>query len=273
MTNAAPRLLAIDGLNIVRRVYQASVEPDTGDTEQAAETALRHSLSSFRNLLSAHLPTHVLAAFDVAGLTWRHALFARYREGRTAMPDVLRERLPDFYLKLLELGLHVVQIAEVEADDVIATAVTRWLREGRGAAIIASTDKDLHCLIDDGAQLWDPFKREYHDLAWVESKFGVPPALLPDLLALMGDASDGIPGVSKVGMKTAAKLLRAYGNLDAVMAGAGILPGPLGARLRNERDMLTLSRQLVQLKTDVMLGITWNRLAWKATSNADGAQR
>lgn len=261
MTDAVPRLLAIDGLNIVRRVYQASVEPDTGDSAQTAETALRHSLSSFRNLLTAQLPTHVLAAFDVAGLTWRHALYPRYREGRTTMPGVLRERLPDFYLKLADMGLHVVQIADVEADDVIATAVVRWLREGRGDAVIASTDKDLHCLLADGALLWDPFKREYHDAAWVESKFGVPPAMLPDLLALMGDVSDGIPGVSKVGMKTAAKLLRAYGNLDAVMAGAGILPGTLGERLRKEQGVLYLSRQLVQLRTDVRLGITWNKLA------------
>jgi protein Xni len=262
MNDDTPKLLAIDGLNIVRRVYQASVEPDTGDSAQAADIALRHALSSFRNLLSAHLPTHVLAAFDVAGPTWRHALYPRYREGRTPMPDVLRERLPDFYLKLFDLGLHVVQIAAVEADDVIATTVLRWLHERRGAAIVASTDKDLHCLAADGALLWDPFKKEYHDPAWVENKFGVPPAMLPDLLALMGDASDAIPGVSKVGMKTAAKLLRAYGSLDAVMAGAGILAGPLGERLRNERDMLYLSRKLVQLKTDVHLGVTWNMLAW-----------
>jgi DNA polymerase-1 len=255
------RLLAIDGLNIVRRVYQAGVEPDAGDTVQTAEIALQHAWSSLKNLINAHLPTHVLPAFDVAGATWRHALYPRYREGRAPMPDVLRERLPAFYDKLAGFGLHVVQIADVEADDVIATAVLRWLGEGRGEAVVASTDKDLHCLIEHGALLWDPFKREYHDAAWVEAKFGVGPALLPDLLALMGDASDGIPGVAKVGLKTAAKLLRAYGSLDAVMAGAGILQGPLGERLRQHKEMLALSRQLVQLKTDVHLGVTWNMLA------------
>ena len=221
-------------------------------------------MSSFKNLINAHLPSHVLPAFDVAGSTWRHALYPRYREGRIAMPDVLRERLPDFYQQLAGLGLHVVQIGDVEADDVIATAVLRWLGEGRGEAVVASTDKDVHCLVAHGALLWDPFKREYHDAAWVEAKFGVAPALLPDLLALMGDASDGIPGVPKVGLKTAARLLRAYGSLDAVMAGAGILQGPLGERLRQGREMLALSRQLVQLKSDVHLGVTWNMLAWNA---------
>ena len=98
----------------------------------------------------------------------------------------------------------------------------------------------------------------------MRAKFGVAPELLVDLLALMGDVTDGVPGVSKVGMKTAAKLLNAYGNLDAVMAGAGILKTPIGERLRAERDVLYLSRQLVELKTDVKLGVTWNMLAYES---------
>lgn len=255
------RLLAIDGLNIVRRVYEASPEPDSAEK---AEIALRHALSSFRKLINGHAPSHVLAAFDVGGPTWRHALYAGYRAGRAPMPEPLRAGLPGFYEKLAGFGLTVLQIAEVEADDVIGTGVMRWLAEGRGEAVVASTDKDLHGLIAHGALLWDHFKGEWHDAAWVERKFGVPPELLPDLLALMGDVTDSIPGVSKVGQKTGAKLLCAYGSLDAVMAGAGILKGPLGERLRKERDMLYLSRQLVQLKTDVRLGVTWNMLAWDA---------
>ncbi|HAT30419.1 MAG TPA: flap endonuclease [Janthinobacterium sp.] len=253
------RLLAIDGLNIVRRVYEASPEPDS---PEKADIALRHALSSFRNLINGHAPTHVLPAFDFGGPTWRHALYAGYREGRAPMPDALRAALPGFYVKLAGFGLRVLAIPEVEADDVIGTAVMRWLHEGRGDAVVASTDKDLHGLIAHGALVWDHFKGEWHDSAWVERKFGVPPELLPDLLALMGDVTDSIPGVSKVGLKTGAKLLRAYGNLDAVMAGAGILQGPLGERLRKEREILYLSRQLVQLKTDVRLGVTWNMLAW-----------
>ena len=112
--------------------------------------------------------------------------------------------------------------------------------------------------------MWDHFKGEWHDDAWVRNKFGVAPELLVDLLALMGDVTDGVPGVSKVGMKTAAKLLNAYGDLDAVMAGAGILKTPIGERLRAEREVLYLSRQLVQLKTDVRLGVTWNMLAFES---------
>ena len=254
------KLLAIDGLNIVRRVYEASPEPDS---QEKATTALRHALSSFRKLLGAHVPTHVLAAFDFGGPTWRHALYPRYRENRAAMPSYLRDALPAFHVRLNEMGMQVVMIPEVEADDVIGTGVLRWLAEGRGDAIIASTDKDLHGLIAHGALVWDHFKGEWHDDAWVRHKFGVAPELLVDLLALMGDVTDGVPGVSKVGMKTAAKLLNAYGNVDAVMAGAGILKTPIGERLRAEREMLYLSRQLVELKTDVRLGVTWKMLELK----------
>jgi protein Xni len=255
------KLLAIDGLNIVRRVYEASPEPDSRDK---ADTALRHALSSFRKLLGTHSPSHVLAAFDHGGPTWRHALYPRYRENRAPMPTFLRDALPAFHDKLNDEGLHVLMLPDVEADDVIGTGVQRWLAEGRGEAIVASTDKDLHCLIAHGALVWDHFKGEWHDAAWVQSKFGVAPELLVDLLALMGDPTDGVPGVSKVGMKTAAKLLNAYGDLDAVMAGAGILKTPIGERLRAERDILYLSRQLVQLKTDVRLGVTWKMLAYES---------
>ena len=257
------KLLAIDGLNIVRRVYEASPEEDSAEK---AETALRHAQSSFRRLLEAHSPTHVLAAFDHGGPTWRHALYPRYREARAPMPSFLRAALPAFHDRLVAAGLRVLVLPEVEADDVIGTGVLRWLAEGRGEAIIASTDKDLHGLIAHGALVWDHFKGEWHDDAWVRAKFGVAPELLTDLLALMGDVTDGVPGVSKVGMKTAAKLLNAYGDLDAVMAGAGILKTPIGERLRAERETLYLSRRLVQLKTDVRLGVTWNMLAYDPTS-------
>ncbi len=254
------KLLAVDGLSIVRRVYEANSETNAA---AKADAALRHSLSSFRKLLALHQPSHVLPAFDFGGSTWRHALYPRYREHCEPMPAALKDGLPGFYEKLAALGLTVVSVPGAETDDMIATATLRWLREGRGEAVVASTDKDLHVLIAQGALLWDYFKREWHDRAWVEKKFGVPPEMLPDLFALMGDVADGIPGVSKIGVKTGAKLLRAYGSLDAVMNGAGILKGPLGETLRKERDLAYLSRQLVELKTDVQLAVSWKKLAYQ----------
>lgn len=254
------KLLAIDGLNIVRRMYEANVEPDSA---AKAEDALRYALGAFRKMLVKHQPTHALAAFDFGGATWRHALYPQYREKRDPMPAVLRERLPDFYEQLTTiLGLVSVSVAEVEADDVIATAVTRWLNEERGDAIIASTDKDLHVLIAQGALVWDHFKSEWHDSAWVEKKFGVPPQMLAELLSLMGDAADGVPGVSKVGLKTAATLMQNYGSIERIMAGAGILKNTLGERLRKDREMLELSCKLIALKTDLRIGVTWKQLAF-----------
>lgn len=253
------KLLTIDGLNIVRRVYEANRDPDT---PEKAESALRHALSSFKTILTMHEPTHALAAFDYGGHTWRHDLYPQYRENRKPMPDELKQRLPDFYKTLADLGLMVVAVPEVEADDVIATVVMRWLAEGRGDAIVASTDKDLHVLIQHGAVIWNHFNSELRDRKWVQNKFGVPVEMLADYLALMGDATDGIPGVSKVGAKTAAELMNSYKTLDGVMAGAGILMTPLGKRLRQDAEMLKLSRKLVELKTDVKVGVTWNALQY-----------
>ncbi len=252
------KLLAIDGLNIVRRIYEASPEPDS---PEKAETALRFSLSAFHKLMHEHAPSHVVAAFDFGGPTWRHQLYSRYREHRAPMPDALRFSLTSLYAELEKFHIKVLCLPEVEADDVIATAVLRWLGEGRGEAIVVSTDKDLHVLIQHGADIWDHFKNEWHDAFWVKNKFGVPPEQLEQLLALMGDATDGIPGVSKVGMKTAAKLLQAYGSIDAIMSGAGILKNTLGENLRKDAAILAMSCQLVALKSDVPLGVTWKMLS------------
>jgi len=251
-------LLAIDGLNIVRRIYEANPEPDS---QKKSETALRLSLSAFNKLHHEHAPTHIVAAFDFGGKTWRHTLYEKYREQRAPMPDALRLCLPTLFSALEEFNINVLCIPEVEADDVIATVVLRWLAEGRGKAIVASTDKDLHVLIAQGAVIWDHFKNEWHDSAWVQKKFGVQPEQLADLLALTGDPTDGIPGVTKVGMKTAAKLLQAYGSIDAIMAGAGILKNTVGENLRKDAKILAMSRQLVALKSDVQLGVTWKMLA------------
>lgn len=257
------KLLAIDGLSIVRRVYEAN--PDD-DTPAKAEAALRNAYSSLRRLLDTHEPTHVLAAFDYGGPTWRHDVYAPYKQSRKPMPAVLRERLPEFYASLSHLHLTVVSIPGVEADDVIGTGVLRWLAEGRGDAIVSATDKDLHVLIAYGALLWDHFSNEWHDRAWVIKKFGVPPEMLTDLLALSGDSTDNIPGVDLIGAKKAAKLLDTYKTLEGVMSGAGVLLTPMGKQLRAGKEKAFLSRELVRLKTDVVLGVTWKMLRYGAQS-------
>jgi len=175
------KLLAIDGLNIVRRIYEANPEPDS---PEKAETALRFSLLAFHKLRHEHAPSHMLAAFDFGGPTWRHQIYPAYRAQRAPMPEALRSSLPTLYAQLDQFQIKVLCIPEVEADDVIATAVLRWLAEGRGEAIVVSTDKDLHVLIQHGALIWDHFKNEWHDSAWVNNKFGVPPERLAEKICV-----------------------------------------------------------------------------------------
>ena len=164
------KLLAIDGLALVRRIFEATEMQGEGEAAalEHAQRAMQHCRSSFARLLNSQSPTHVLAAFDAGGATFRHALYPAYKANRQPMPASLQQSLPGFYDTLREWGLQVLLIPEVEADDVIATGVTRWLQEDRGSALIASSDKDLHCLIAHGALLWDHFNNEAHDRHLVE---------------------------------------------------------------------------------------------------------
>lgn len=251
------KLLCVDGFNIVRRIYEANKDPDS---PEKAHGALQASLFAFKKLRHTHQPSHLIAAFDYGGNTWRHDIYDKYKANREPTPAALREALPDFFAQLAKLNIAVISIPNVEADDVIATAILRWLNQHKGTAIVVSTDKDLLSLITHGAQVWDHFKNEWHDEQWVIQKFGVPPTKLIDLFALSGDASDNIPGASSIGVKTAAKLINAYGDLDAIFSGAGILKNTIGTKLRQDAQLIKLSKQLVTLKTDVHLGVTWNAL-------------
>jgi DNA polymerase-1 len=257
--NPTGHLVLIDGLNIARRVYEANPAPDSADK---AQSAVRNSLSSFRRVLEEHQPTHVLAPFDFGGTTWRHALYPDYRKKRKPMPAELREVLPDLYEKLNAMGIPTISVPGVEADDVLATVFGHWAM--RGKATIVSTDKDLAVLVAQGAGVRDHFNMEWRDEAWILNKFGVVPGLLHDLLALTGDSSDDIPGVDKIGTKSAAKLLNQFGSLDGVLANADQVKGVQGENLRASTDIVKLARQLVAFKTDMQLGLTWRALRYPA---------
>jgi len=251
-------LLIIDALNIIRRIHEAIPEPDS--EEKVADT-LKSSLSSFKRALKTHRPTHAVAVFDHGGRTWKHDLYAGYQAHRKPMPQPLRDGLLTIQHELRDMGLHWIAIEGIEADDAIAALVEKWCKYSAEQAIILSTDKDFLQLLNEQVCIYDHFKDVWRDTAYVQQKFGVAPSQMGDLLALMGDAVDGVPGVDKVGSKTAAKLLRINGNLDRLISNADKVGGQVGANLRKGIEIARLSRQLVSFKTDTPLGLTWKMLA------------
>lgn len=251
------RLLLVDGLNVVRRIYEANPAPDS---EEKAQAAVRASIGSFRRAREEHSPTHSLVAFDYGGQTWRHQLFPDYKKSRKPMPEQLRAVIPQIVEALDGLGLRSITVPGVEAEDVFATVSRVWAKTKQDDVVVLSTDKDLAALIAEGARVYDHFKPEWRDEAWVMERFGVPACLLQDSLALTGDQADDIPGVEKVGVKTAAAWLTQYGCLESVIRAAGELKGKAGANFRSQIDRARLSRALVGFKTDLSLGLTWNML-------------
>lgn len=257
MTDKHDHLLLIDGLNIVRRVYEAIPVPDS---HKKAEGAMKSSMISIQRALKEHSPSHALAVFDAEGKTWRHELFAAYHLNRKPKPEPLRKALPGLIEKIQASGIKVVQIEGVEADDVLAGVARKWAGLSRGPVTVLSTDKDLAALTAEGVQVYDHFKSEWHDAAWVEKKFGVKPAQLQDLLALTGDSTDGIAGLPGVGPKTAAKWLIEFGSLEKLLENSAGIKGKAAEALRGDSEQVRLARRLVDFKTDFSLGITWNML-------------
>lgn len=251
------RLLLIDGLNIVRRVYEANPAPES---PEKIEGVVRSAMGSFKRALKEHQPTHVLAPFDHGGNTWRHDLYPAYRQNRKPMPEILREALPGLKAKLhQDLGIPTVTVPGVEADDVIAAVYACWAKHYPAkSATVLSTDKDLTALVELGAIVYDHFNGETRDAAWIAKKMGVKPAQVQDFLALMGDSVDGVPGVPGVGPKTAQDWLAAYPTLTDLLHAD--LPGKKFATLKEQADLAVLSRQLIAFKTDFTLGLTFKDL-------------
>lgn len=251
-------LLLIDGMNVIRRVYEAN---DEDTPEKKTVVALRSAFASIRNILNQHPHTHALLAIDHGGETWRHRMYPQYKANRDPMPTELRAALPAFLEKLKEeLGLFSLSIPDVEADDVIATCVRRWTESGRGEVIVVSTDKDLTWLISHGAKIRNYFDKSWRTDDWCVQKFGVHAGQVLDFLALTGDTVDGIPGLSGCGPKTAAKWLEEYGNLQGIYDNLDKIGGKIGQKLRDNIDDVKLSRKLTMLHSGVKCGITWGDL-------------
>jgi 5'-3' exonuclease len=259
MSETSQKLLLIDGLNILRRCYEANPAPDSPGK---ADGALKSAMGSIKRALQEHQPTHVLPIFDHGGKTFRHEFYPEYKADRKPMAAELLEKIPVIFEMLRAIGLKAISIPNVEADDVIASVFfvwNNWGGQSKGECIILSTDKDMCQLVQHGAQVRNHFSNCWHDASYIEEKWGIRPELVGDLLSLTGGDGE-VPGVPGFGPKYAAKYLNQYGSLDEILENAAQIPGKLGEKLRASVEEAKLSRRLVTLKTGIPVGITWNQI-------------
>ncbi|HEX4377115.1 MAG TPA: 5'-3' exonuclease H3TH domain-containing protein, partial [Steroidobacteraceae bacterium] len=243
-----PDLVLIDGSSYLYRAFYA-LPPLTSSAGQPTG-AIHGVLNMLLKFLREYPPQHFAVVFDASGKTFRDELFAEYKAHRQPMPDDLRSQIEPLHEIVGALGLPLLRIEGVEADDVIGTLACQ--AASRGQTVLVSTmDKDMAQFVSDRITLINTMSNTVLDREGVKVKFDVFPEQMIDYLALVGDTSDNIPGVDKVGPKTAAKWLNQYGTLDALLAHAGDISGKVGENLRNAVETVALSRRLATIRTDL----------------------
>lgn len=247
----APFIL-VDGSSYLYRAFHAMLKADLKNSRGEPTGAVYGVVNMLRRLLSDYDPEYMAVVFDAKGKTFRDDIYSEYKANRPPMPDDLSIQIEPIHAIIHALGLPLIQIQGVEADDVIGTLARAAAAEGR-ATVISTGDKDMAQLVDGHISLVDTMKDAVYDRDAVVAKFGVTPEQIVDYLALMGDTSDNIPGVPGVGPKTAARWLQQYGSLDEVVAHAGEIPGKAGENLRGALGHLPMARQLATIKCDVDL--------------------
>jgi DNA polymerase I len=246
-------LFVVDALNYLFRAFHA-LPPLT--TKAGQPTGAVYGLCQMLlRIEREHQPTHMCVVFDAPGRTFRDDLFQEYKANRPPTPPELLAQIDLAHEVSKAFGYTVLSVEGVEADDVIASLVRVAKAEGL-AVVIGSSDKDLMQLCSDDVKLLDAMKNRLLGPAEVVEKWLVPPDKLGDVLALMGDNVDNVPGVPGIGPKTAAELISTYGSLDAVLANVEKIKGKKGQAIAEARQMLAVSRQLVRLREDVALAKT-----------------
>jgi len=244
-------LLLVDGSSYLYRAFHAM--PDLravpGDPASAATGAIRGMVNMVQALRKEVRADYAACVFDAKGPTFRDEIYPEYKQHRSPMPDDLRAQIPPIHEVVRLLGWPVLDVPGVEADDVIGTLAVTAARQGI-EVIVSSGDKDLAQLVNEHITIIDTMNGKRRDLAGVEAEFGVPPRLMVDYQTLVGDAIDNVPGVEKVGPKTAAKWLQEYGSLDALVQSADKIKGVAGENLRKALAWLPTGRQLLTIKTD-----------------------
>ncbi|HEY0722302.1 MAG TPA: DNA polymerase I [Gammaproteobacteria bacterium] len=243
-------LVLVDGSSYLYRAFHAM--PSLTNSRGEPTGAVYGVTNMLRRLLNDYDPVHVAVVFDAKGKTFRDELYAEYKAHRPPMPDELRHQVEHIHTVVRAMGLPLLMVGGVEADDVIGTLARQAEQQGM-CVLISTGDKDMAQLVDEQITLVDTMKETLSDVAGVKERFGILPVQIVDYLTLIGDTSDNVPGVPKVGPKTAVKWLEQYGSLDGIIAHAAEIGGKVGENLRESLHFLPLSRQLVTIKTDVPL--------------------
>ncbi|MEI6706535.1 MAG: DNA polymerase I [Methylococcales bacterium] len=267
MTDSPQKTLClVDGSSFLFRAYHAV--PPLTNSKGEPTNAIYGVSNMLRKLLAEYQTDYVTVVFDAAGKTFRNELYADYKAHRPAMPDDLRVQIAPLHQLIRAMGLPLIMESGVEADDVLGVLAQHAAK--RGFHVVISTgDKDMAQLVTDQISLEDTMKNVRMDIQGVIDKFGVKPEQIIDYLALMGDSSDNIPGVSKVGPKTAAKWLQQYQTLDNLIAHADEIKGKIGENLRASLGFIPLAKQLTTIKCDLDLPYTIEDLKRKPVNNAE----
>jgi DNA polymerase-1 len=261
---AGKRLLLVDGSALLYRSFYAFIRNPLRNSKGEATSAAFGVLNTLVPVLDEHQPDHVAVVFDTAAPTFRHREYADYKAHRPPMPDDLVAQIPRVREVIQALGLPILEQEGVEADDLIGSLALEAERDGCEVWILTG-DKDFYQLVSGRVRLLAPRGRgDQHlhiDAAAVKERFGVAPGQIVDLLALMGDASDNVPGVPGVGEKTAAQLVTAFGTIDALYASLDRVERPsLREKLRANEGKARLSRKLVTIRSDLPLDHHWHEL-------------
>ena len=252
------RIFIIDGSSYLYRAYHAMPPLTTSDGRPTG--AIKGVTNMLMTLKKDSEGSPIIVTFDAKGKTFRNDIYDSYKANRPPMPDDLREQLVPLKNVCRAIGFPLIEIEGVEADDVIATLV-RIAKENNFKSVISSLDKDLMQLVEDpSAKMMNTMTHQIFDEEKVFEKFGVKPNQIRDMLALTGDTSDNIPGVPKVGQKTAAKWLNEFRDLEGIKSNADSIKGVVGENLRNSLNDLDRNVELVSLKNDVDIGVTFESL-------------
>ena len=243
-------LVLVDGSSYLYRAYHAL--PSLTNSQGEPTGALHGVLTMINKLVREEQPQHVAIIFDAPGKTFRDDIYADYKANRPPMPDDLREQVQPILDAIEAMGLPLLRIEGVEADDVVGTLCRKALDKGQ-RVLVSTGDKDMAQLVTDGVTLVNTMTDTIMDRDAVKAKFDVWPEQFIDYLGLVGDSSDNIPGVPKVGPKTAAKWLNQYDTADGIIEHAEEIKGKVGESLRDNIEQLKLSKELATIRQDVEL--------------------